>query len=407
MATLLRHDQRQPADVPLSSPEVSVVIPCLNECETLGDCIRAASLAMDSAGIVGELVVADNGSTDGSPEIAIGCGARVVHVPAKGYGNALRGGIEAAKGQYVVMGDADKSYDFSQVPRFVRELQSGHGLVMGNRFAGRIHRGAMPWLHRYLGNPVLSFLGRTFFGCRVGDFHCGLRAFSKEAFVRMNLRTTGMEFASEMVIKSALLGIRTSEIPIELYPDGRTRRPHLRTWRDGWRHLKFMLLMCPTWLYRIPGICLFSLALIVGTLLVFQTLFIGAMGMGIHTLLVCGIALIVGQQLLIFASFTERFSILLGLRQPATRARRRLAGRWTLEFGLFAGLGSLVFGVLLLAWNAWAWQSAGFGPLDPQVTMRSVIPAVTCIALGTQVVFGSFFLGFLKIAEDHLDAAEH
>ncbi len=378
--------------------EVSVVLPCLDEAQTLAACIDTIKNALKLHDLVGEIIVSDNGSVDESREIALQGGARIVPVKDRGYGSALRGGIAAAKGKYIVFGDADGSYDFMDVPRLVAKLREGDDLVMGNRFKGKIHDGAMPLLHRYLGNPVLSALGRLFFGVQVGDFHCGLRGFSKAAFQTMELRSTGMEFASEMVIKAALCGLRIGEIPIELRPDGRNRPPHLRTWRDGWRHLRFMMVMCPRWLFWLPGLVLFCVSLLLAIALELGALFVGPMRFSIHTLLVAGTGMIVAVQLMTFAIYTERLAGLIGLRGTPKRSRVGLA-RVSLEHGLVAGLLLVVIGFGLLTWQTMAWRDIGFGPLDPEVTMRVVIPAVVCITHGFQVGFGSFFLSFLNLAE--------
>lgn len=381
--------------------ELSVIMPCLNEAETLGACIDAALESFAKSGLVGEVIVADNGSSDGSQQIAAERGARVVSVSAKGYGNALRGGIEAAHGKYIVFADSDCSYDFGEAPRFVEKLKQGYDLVMGNRFQGGIHPNAMPSLHRYLGNPVLSGLGRLFYRTPVGDFHCGLRAFSKEAFERMELCTTGMEFASEMVIKSALKGLRTTEIPIELHPDGRSRPPHLRSWRDGWRHLRFMLLLCPRWLFLVPGMLLLVLGIVGGLVLANGPLFIGPAGFDIHTLLVAGLAVILGLQLVICAAHVKQLAVILRIHPP-NRSVNWLGQYLTIEIGSIVGGVVMLFGAALLGWTTYLWQHEGFGPLDPSVTMRRVIPAVVLITCGMEILFGSFFLGFLGFVAEQL-----
>ena len=378
--------------------EVSVVLPCLDEERTLAGCIDTIQNAFKLHDLVGEIIVADNGSVDGSREIARLRGVRLESVNDRGYGNALRGGIAAARGKYIIFGDADGSYDFMDVPRFVIKLREGNELVMGNRFKGEIHDGAMPWLHRYLGNPVLSALGRLFFGVQVGDFHCGLRGFSKTAYDRMELRSSGMEFASEMVIKAALHGLRTGEIPIELRPDGRNRPPHLRTWRDGWRHLRFMMLMCPRWLFWLPGLFLFCVSLLLAIALELGAVLVGPMRFSIHTLLVAGTGMIVAVQLITFAVYTERLAGLIGLRGTPKRSGDGLT-TVSLEHGLFVGFGLMIIGFGLLTWQTVAWSGIEFGPLDPEITMRTVIPAVVCIIHGFQLGFGSFFLSFLNLAE--------
>jgi hypothetical protein len=377
------------------APEVSVVMPCLNEAETLASCIRKAFRSFQSLGIHGEVVVADNGSTDGSQQIATALGARVVHVAEKGYGSALRGGILAARGQYIIMGDSDDSYDFASIRPFVERLRAGDDLVMGNRFRGGIRPGAMPWKHKWIGNPVLSGLGRLFFRCPVGDFHCGLRAFTQEAFRRMDLQTSGMEFASEMVIKSTLLRLRIGEVPTVLHPDGRSRPPHLRSWRDGWRHLRFMLLFSPRWLFLMPGVFLFVLGLLVTLALWPGPLRVGRATFDIHTMLVASTACMLGLQLVVFALFTKIFVVVEGLHPSTQLGRfRRDQG---LEIGVIAGMLVLLAGTLLLAMVTHDWWAQGFEALDPRVTMRSVIPAVVLQMIGLQTIFSSFFLGILTL----------
>ena len=331
-----------------ASMEVSVVLPCLNEAETLAACIQSAWSTITSAGLRGEVVVADNGSSDGSVEIARRCRARVVRVSARGYGSALRAGIAAARGEYVVMGDADQSYDFASIPLLVERLRAGYDLVMGNRFSGSIERDAMPWSHRFIGNPVLSWIGRVFFGSRVGDFHCGLRAFRRDAILGLGLSSTGMEFASEMVVKATLHHLRVTEVPITLYRDGRSRPPHLRTWRDGWRHLRFMLLYSPRWLFLIPGGLLFAVGALGLAVLARGPYRLGGLGLDVGTLLVAGFACLVGYQVIVFAAFTKVFAVREGLHpEPPllTRAYRYLR----LETGLLAGTLMTGAGIALLA----------------------------------------------------------
>ncbi len=290
-----------------AAPELTVVIPCLNEALTIAGCVREAVDALTSSGIAGEVVVADNGSTDGSQDLATKAGARVVPIATKGYGNALRGGIAAARGRYILMGDADGSYDFSHLPRFVERLRAGADLVMGNRFLGGIEPGAMPWKNKHIGNPLLSFVGRLFFRAPIGDFHCGLRAFSADAYRRMDLRTTGMELASEMVIKSVLFGLRVEEVPTVLRKDGRDRPPHLRPWRDGWRHLRFMLLFSPRWLFWYPGILLMSAGIVLGVALMQGPLPLGRVTLDVHTLLFAAVAVLIGFQAASFAVLSKFF----------------------------------------------------------------------------------------------------
>ena len=296
-----------PADL-----DLTIVMPCLNEAETIVTCVEMARRGLEAAGVSGEVLVADNGSTDGSIELAEKHGARVVRVAAKGYGNALRGGIEAARGRWILMGDADASYDFGEAPRFIGKLREGCDLVMGCRLpagGGTIKPGAMPWKNRWLGNPVLSFIGRLLFRTPIRDFHCGLRAFSREACERMALKTTGMEFASEMVMKASLFGMRMAEVPITLHPDGRSRPPHLRPWRDGWRHLRFMLIYSPRWLFLVPGLVLAAIGLGAGALLSFGPVTVGAVRLEVGTLIISSISLILCAQLFAFAFFSKIFAI--------------------------------------------------------------------------------------------------
>jgi len=378
------------------APEVSVVLPCLNEAETLGDCIDLIQHTVWSHGIDAEVVVADNGSTDGSVEIAALHGARVIHVPAKGYGAALRGGIAACRGRFVIMGDADMSYDFGDIPKFLDQLRAGAELVMGNRFQGGIAPDAMPFLHKYLGNPVLSALGRIFFQCSAGDFHCGLRGFLKESYDRMDLRTTGMEFASEMVVKASLFGMRVAEVPTSLQPDRRSRAPHLRTWRDGWRHLRFLLLYSPRWLFFYPGLFLIAIGLLVGAWLLPGPRHLGSVSLDVHTLLYATAAITLGFQSVVFAIFTKIFAISEGLLPQDPRLNR--AFRYiTLESGLIAGALLFLLGLSGSVWAVHLWSAHQFGALDASAMLRRVIPSVLALTLGVQIVFCSFFLSVLGL----------
>ena len=381
------------------NPELSVVMPCLNEAETLATCIRKALKAFDDAKVVGEVVIADNGSTDGSQEIAVREGARLVPVAKKGYGNALRGGIEAANGKWILMGDADDSYDFSNLKPFVEKLRQGYELVMGCRLpsgGGTVMPGAMPWKHRWIGNPVLTFIGRLLFKCPAHDFHCGLRAFTKDGFQRMDLRTTGMELASELVIKSTLKGLRITEVPITLHPDGRTRAPHLRSWRDGWRHLRFMLLFSPRWLFLIPGIllCIFGFAAL--SVLALGQMIFGKIVLDVGTMLAASMLLLIGVQLIHLAVFTRVFAEHEGLLPPNPRLQRFLSA-FTLEWGVFLGVLMCALGVGLFGIAFWDWQKAGFQGLSYGDNLRRIIPASTLVVLGVQLLFGSFFLGVLSM----------
>jgi glycosyltransferase involved in cell wall biosynthesis len=376
--------------------EVSIVMPCLNEVETLAQCIRKAQQAIAEHGLLAEIVIADNGSTDGSQAVARQLGARVVEVANKGYGNALRGGIDAARGRYVIMGDADDSYDFGAIAPLIEKLREGYDLVIGNRFAGGIEPGAMPWLHRWLGNPALTWLSRVFFKTPVGDMHCGLRGFTKDKYEEMLLRAVGMEFASEMVIKASLRGMRITEVPVTLRPDGRTRPPHLRTWRDGWRHLRFMLLFSPRWLFLYPGVGVFGISLLVGALLEAGGKKVGPFGFDIHTLLLAGFGCLIGYQLVVFAVFTKVFAMREGFHPP-NPTYNAMFRYIKLETGLVLGALMTVVGVAGTLVAVASWGSAGFGALDPRTTMREVIPAAVLLTLGVQTIFASFFLSILGI----------
>jgi glycosyltransferase involved in cell wall biosynthesis len=376
--------------------EVSIVMPCLNEAETLAACIQKAQRAIDEGELSAEIIVADNGSTDGSQMIARELGARVVDIPRKGYGSALIGGIDAAEGRFVIMGDADDSYDFGAIAPFIERLREGYDLVVGNRFLGGIEPGAMPWAHRWVGNPVLTRISGVFFHTPVGDAHCGLRAFKKEAYVKMHLRATGMEFASEMVIKASLRGMRVAEVPVVLHPDGRSRPPHLRTWRDGWRHLRFMLLFSPRWLFLYPGLALFGIGLVAGALLETGPKKIGPFGFDIHTLLLAGFLCLMGYQLVVFAVFTKVFAMREGFHPP-NNTYATMFRYVKLETGLVIGALMALVGIAGTILAVLTWQSVGFGALDPRTTMREIIPALVLLTLGVQTIFASFFLSILGI----------
>ncbi|MGA2021733.1 MAG: glycosyltransferase [Candidatus Sulfotelmatobacter sp.] len=400
MAVVLKAEvDRQPVALPekeAETIEVSVVMPCLNEAETLETCIVKAQRALREANIAGEVVIADNGSTDGSVEIAERLGARVVNVRAKGYGNALMGGIAVAAGKYVVMGDADDSYDFGHVPRFVEQLRKGADVVMGNRFRGGIQKSAMPALHRYFGNPGLTRLGRLFFRSPVGDFYCGLRGFRKDAYERMGLRTTGMEFATEMVVKATLLQMRIAEVPTTLSPDGRSRPPHLRTWRDGWRTLRFFLLYSPRWLFLYPGIALMLAGTVLGLWLLPAARTVGGVTLDVHTLVYAAAFVLLGFQAIAFACFTKIFAISEGLLPPDA-ALDKLFRYITLEVGLAVGVVLTIAGLGASVYAVSGWGAQHFGMLDYSRTMRIVIPAALCLTLGAQTIFASFFLSVLGL----------
>ena len=376
--------------------ELTILMPCLNEAATVGNCVAKARGFLERTGIDGEVLVADNGSDDGSPALAERAGARVVKVAARGYGTALTGGIAAARGRSIIMGDADDSYDFTQLDAFVAKLREGYPLVMGNRFRGGIQKDAMPWLHRYLGNPVLSFIGRLFFGAGVGDFHCGLRGFDREAVQSLNLRTTGMEFASELVVKASLAGWRIAEVPTTLRPDGRGRPPHLRSWRDGWRHLRFLLLFSPRWLFLYPGLALLAVGLALTTALYFTPLrFMGA-GLDIHSMLYASAAALLGMQLCLFALFARVSAQNAGLL-PRRPSLDRFLKALSLERGLLLGLLIAAIGFFWSAAAFWQWREAGFGALDPRVVMRDTIPAASLMVAGMEITLASFLLSVLSL----------
>jgi glycosyltransferase involved in cell wall biosynthesis len=377
--------------------ELSVVMPCLNEEKTIGACVAEALATIERAGLRGEVVVADNGSTDRSVEIARGLGARVVPVEKKGYGNALLGGFSAARGKFVIMGDADQSYDFTHIPAFVAKLREGNDLVMGNRFRGGIAPGAMPALHRYLGTPVLTGIARLFFGSPCGDIYCGLRGFRREAILRLGLRTTGMEFATEMVVKSAMFGLRIAEVPTTLRPDGRGRRPHLRTWSDGWRGLRFLMLYSPRWLFLYPGIGLMLVGTALGLWLLPGPRTVHGVRFDIHTLLFTGLAVLLGFQSVTFAFFTKFFAITEGLA-PEDPRLKRLFRYVTLEVGIAAGGLLMALGVAAWAAILGRWGAQHFGNLDIDATMRVTIAGAVLMALGFQTFLSSLFLSVLGMA---------
>ncbi len=390
-----RTDGRDP--VSQQACEITILMPCLNEAETLERCIRKAHSYLNRSGIYGEVVIADNGSTDGSRTIAEAAGARVVPIPERGYGTALLGGIRAARGRYVIMGDSDDSYDFSRLDDFVARLREGYALVMGNRFKGGILPGAMPPLHRYLGNPVLTTIGRIFFKSPCGDFHCGLRGFDRLAILSLDLQAPGMEFASEMVVKATIRGLRVTEVPTTLSPDGRSRPPHLRSWRDGWRHLRFLLRFSPRWLFLSPGFGLFVLGVLAMAWLLPHSRQVAGLALDIHTLFYASLAVVVGFHSMLFWMFTHLYGMREGLVPPDDPRFRQLM-RWaTLEYGLIAGAVLLVIGLVLGMLALSAWGNAAFGVLSPEATMRLVIPSGTAILLAFQVGYGAFFLSVLEI----------
>jgi hypothetical protein len=378
------------------SPEVSILMPCLNEAETLGICIAKAREFLTQNNIAGEILVADNGSTDGSQNIAQQAGARIITVPVRGYGAALKAGIDAARGRYVIMGDSDDSYDFAALMPFVEKLRAGNALVMGNRFKGGIATGAMPFLHRYLGNPVLSFIGRLFFAAPVGDFHCGLRGFDRDAIRALDLKTTGMEFASEMIVKAALRGLSITEVPTTLAKDGRNRPPHLRTWQDGWSHLVFLLLHCPRWLFLIPGISLILGGILIMVLLMAGPLIIGHVKFDVHTLFLGSTMAVVGTQIVIFGLLAMQYAAQYGVL-PEAAWFTRFIRRCTLEKVLGLGFVIVLAGIGGWIYATAQWSDAGFGLLNYETTLRQVIPSTTLIIGGLQIVFFGFFSSLLRL----------
>ena len=378
-------------------PELSVVMPCLNEARTIGICIRKAQESFERIGIAGEVVVADNGSTDGSQEIAEELGARVVPVEQPGYGAALTGGIAAARGRWVIMGDADDSYDFSDLEPFVRGLREGYDLVAGNRFKGGIHPGAMPWLHRRLGNPMLSFVGRTLYGTPCGDIYCGLRGFDREKVTALDIRSSGMEFAIEMIVKATMQGLRVTEVPTTLSPDAEGREPHLNTWRDGWRSIRLLLLYSPKWLFLYPGLFSLVLGLVGMAWLIPGNRSIGSVGFDVSTLLYFALAVIVGLQSVYFFLTARWFGITEGLLPDDPRIRRLVERPRRLEWTLLVGMVLVASGLGLSVYALATWNEAGFGQLDYPDTLRIVIPGATLIACGMQTVLSALFLSVLGL----------
>lgn len=380
----------------INEVELSVVMPCLNESETLALCINKAKTFFKDSGVNGEVVIADNGSTDGSIEIAESLGARVVNIAEKGYGNALKGGIIAAKGKYVIMGDSDDSYDFLNLMPFVEKLREGYDLVMGNRFKGGIKKGAMPFLHRYLGNPVLSFIGRLFFNIKIGDFHCGLRGFTKEAFLNLKLRTTGMELASEIVVNASLLKMKITEVPTILSPDGRKRKPHLRTWNDGWRHLRFLLVYSPRWLFLYPGMLLILIGFFISAYLVFNQINVNNTHFDVNTLLYSSTIFFIGFQFISFFVFAKVYAVTNELL-PYSKNFDKAFTFFNLERGLFVGSVILLIGIILSFYAISNWSNSGFGTLNPSESLRIVIPASFSIIMGLQTILNSFLLSIMGL----------
>jgi glycosyltransferase involved in cell wall biosynthesis len=390
-------DVHPPASEPGGEVEVTFVMPCLNEAETLAGCVKAARRCIEENRLSAEIIVADNGSTDGSQALARAEGARVVDVSLKGYGNALQGGFAAARGRYLIMGDSDMSYDFGDAMKFVAKLREGYEMVMGSRFKGRIMPGAMPPAHQYFGNPGLSWLGRTLFQSRFSDFYCGLRGFSKEAYRRMNAKSPGMEFALELVVKSQVLGMRSTEVPITLHPDGRSRPPHLRTFRDGWRSLRFMLGMSPRWTLFMPGLVLVALGLIVGGLVAYGPVFIGGVGFDVHTLVAASLAVILGWMWITTAVAMRFYALKDEIGEPAGLTKA-MFGWFNLERGLIVGGVTLLSGLAVILWLLYGWAKVDFGTLDVSRTLRPMIVGATLVAVGFQTVMASVMCSMLTIA---------
>lgn len=375
--------------------ELTILMPCLNEAKTLKTCISKANSFLINNNIDGEVLIADNGSTDESQEIAINTGARVVNVPEKGYGAALIGGCEAAYGKYVIMGDSDDSYDFSNLMPFVEKLREGYDLVMGNRFKGGIEKGAMPPLHKYLGNPVLSTIGRILYKSPIKDFHCGLRGYNRESILSLNLHTTGMEYASEMVVQATLHKLKICEVPTTLKKDGRDRPPHLKSWSDGWRHLTFLLMHAPNWLFLYPGILFFIIGIIFSTIIIINPIIIGTIRFDINTLLYFTISTIVGFQLIIFYLLTKKYAAITKFI-PVTKFDTHIL-KFTMNKGIFIGAILILIGIISSIISIIIWQNSGYGDLDASKMLRLTMPILTTFVCGIQLMFSSFFLGILEI----------
>jgi glycosyltransferase involved in cell wall biosynthesis len=376
--------------------ELTILMPCLDEAETIAICVQKAGNFLARSGIKGEVIVADNGSTDGSPDLALASGARVVSISEKGYGNALIGGIRAAQGRFVIMADADDSYDFSQLDSLVESLRAGNMMVIGNRFRGGIRSGAMPFLHRFFGNPLLSLVGRMFFSSAIGDFHCGLRGVDRAASLKLGLHAPGMEFASEMIVKATLAGWRIAEVPTTLSPSGRSRRPHLRSWRDGWRHLRLLLMMSPRWLMLYPGIFLIAIGVAAQIAIARGPIVVSGIGFDIHTMLYAGSAVILGVQLVLFSVLARAIGVLKNVL-PMRPTFARLLSVFTLERGIVLGLFLGALGLGLAVYSVTTWAQAHLAALDPTVVMRVAIPSVTLILTGVEIVFSSFLLKFIDV----------
>lgn len=378
---------------------VTVVMPCLNEAQTLETCIKKAQSYFTNNNIDGEIIIADNGSTDGSQELAQKLGAKVVSIPEKGYGNALKGGINQAKGDYIIMGDADDSYDFSKLELFINKLNEGADFVIGNRFKGGIEKNAMPFLHKYLGNPVLSFLGRLFFNSKIGDFHCGLRGFTKEAYQKLEFTTSGMEFASELIVKAHLNNLNIAEVPTILHKDGRNRKPHLNTWQDGWRHLRFLLLYSPKWLFFYPSVLMMLTGFILSLFLIIAPIKIGNIVFDVHTLLYSTALFIIGFQFFVFYGLTKVFAVTHKLL-PKSDRYDAIFKFISLEKGIVIGFLFTIIGIILSIYGFSIWSKENFGPLNVTETLRIIIPAVSIIVIGIQIILFSFFFSILGLRNE-------
>jgi len=377
--------------------ELTILMPCLNEERSLAYCLQKAFSFLADNQLKGEVIVVDNGSSDSSPLIAQQLHSILVTEHEKGYGSAIRAGIEKAKGKYIIIGDADASYNFTDLMSFLELLRNGNDLVIGNRFKGEIKKGAMPFLHRYVGNPILSFVGRRFFNIRLGDFHCGLRAIAKESYKRLDLRTTGMEFASEMIVKAALNKMKIAETPVTLHRDKRDRPSHLRTWQDGWRHLRFLLLFSPRWLFLVPGVFLMILGVIGTTILIYGPVQVGNKKLDVHTLVYTSGSILLGFQFISFYIFSRAYAAIHGLWPGQEKFLYRFHKFFNLEKGILLGFVLFIAGLLLMVKSFLYWQQTRFGNLDPVVVLRWVIPSVVLLVLGVQVIVSFFYLSFLTI----------
>lgn len=376
--------------------ELTILMPCLNEAETIEICIKKAKKSLEENNIKGEVLIADNGSNDGSQEIATKAGARVVNVPTRGYGAALIEGTKQAYGKYVIMGDADDSYDFSNIVPYVEKLREGYELVMGNRFKGGIEKGAMPWSHKYIGTPVISFIGRLFYKSKIGDFNCGMRGYDRQAILNLDLKCTGMEYASEMIVQSTLNNLKIAEVPTTLKKDGRTRPPHLKSFSDGWRHLKFLLMYSPKWLFLVPGMILMLIGLIGTFAFIFGDLHIASVVLGVHSRLYLGAMAVVGLQMIIFSLFAKVYAVNSGMHPKEDKITKFLKNI-TLEKGLILGIILTIIGLGLSIYSIVLWKNAAWGTLDPVDVMPVTIPAVYLIIIGVEMAFASFFLGILNV----------